>query len=87
MTYGEQIRDFIEVEEIAKLILKESSNLEKEKIIIKNLGSGNPKKLKEFVTECWEKLNAKGELEFGAIPYRENEVMRYVPDIEKEYLL
>lgn len=87
MTYGEQIRDFIKVEEIVKSILKESSNLEKEKIIIKNLGSGNPKKLKEFVYECWEKLNAKGELEFGEIPYRENEVMRYVPDIEREYLI
>ena len=85
MTKGEQIRDFIEVDKVAKIILNESSNFKMNQILIKNIGSGKPKKLCDFVKEEWMKLNAKGQIELGYLPYRENEVMRYVPDIVNEY--
>ena len=87
MTYGEQIRDFIKVEDVAKIILEESVNMKENTISIKNVGSGNPKKLKDFVYEAWEGLNAKGSIILGAIPYRDNEVMRFVPNIDIDYRL
>ena len=87
MTYGEQIRDFCRVDQVSKIILEETLNLNEKRISIKNIGSGNPKKLKDFVFEAWEKLNAKGKIELGAIPYRENEVMRYVPELNKEFCI
>ena len=87
MTYGEQIRDFIKVEDVAKIILEESVNMKENTISIKNVGSGNPKKLKDFVYEAWEGLNAKGSIILGSIPYRDNEVMRFVPNIDLDYRL
>ena len=87
MTYGEQIRDFIKVEDVAKIILEESVNMKENTISIKNVGSGNPKKLKDFVYEAWEGLNAKGSIKLGSIPYRDNEVMRFVPNIDIDYRL
>ena len=87
MTYGEQIRDFIKVDDVSKIILEESINMEENRISIKNIGSGNPKKLKDFVFETWKKLNAKGKIELGSIPYRDNEIMRFVPNIDLEYVV
>ena len=87
MTYGDQIRDFIKVDDVSKIILEESINMEENRISIKNIGSGNPKKLKDFVFEAWEKLNAKGKIELGSIPYRDNEIMRFVPNTDLEYVV
>ena len=85
MTFGEQIRDFIKVEDVAKLILSESLNLKKDNISIMNIGSGKPTKLKDFVKHNWSVLNAKGMIKFGEIPYRKNEIMRFVPKINEPY--
>ena len=87
MTDGEQIRDFCMVDQIVKIILEESLNIKEKRISIKNIGSGRPRKLKDFVFEAWEGLNAKGKIELGAIPYRHNEVMRYVPEIDREFII
>ena len=87
MTFGEQIRDFCRVEDISEKILEEIINMRGKSIIIKNIGSGVPLKLKDFVYEAWSNLNAKGNIELGAIPYRKNEIMRYVPDINSEYIV
>ena len=87
MTYGEQIRDFIKVENVAKIILEESINMIENRISIKNIGSGKPQRLKDFVFEAWERLNAKGKIELGSIPYRDNETMRFVPNIDLEYIV
>ena len=87
MTFGEQIRDFSKVEDIADKVLDEAINIKEKSIIIKNIGSGIPVKLKDFVSEAWDKLHAKGKIELGSIPYRKNEIMRYVPDTKSEYIL
>ena len=87
MTYGDQIRDFIRVEDVSKKIINESLSFTKNRVTIKNIGSGRPTKLKIFAKKIWEELEAEGIIEYGAIPYRENEVMRYVPDIISEYII
>ena len=83
MTLGEQVRDFIPVEQVAKSLLDHIGNSDlKEGIpMIKNLGTGKPTTVAEFSSYWWKHWKAKGKLKIGALPYRENEVMRYVPEI------
>jgi nucleoside-diphosphate-sugar epimerase len=111
MTHGEQIRDFIPVEDVAARFLAEAigmaeigdrrleiginqepgtknqepktRNEEPEsKIRIAHIGSGRPQSLRQFAEYWWNHWEAKGQLLFGAVPYRENEIMRYVPDLK-----
>lgn len=81
MTAGGQIRDFTPVELAAKAFVTAASSaaLKKGSPRIVNLGAGRPTTLAQFAAEWWKKWGAKGKLIFGAIPYRPNEVMRYVP--------
>lgn len=85
MTKGEQVRDFINVEDVAnKLILAAEKLDEHEKppyLSIENLGSGNPQSIYEFAKYWWHKWGAKGEILAGEVPYRKGEVMRFVPKI------
>jgi len=80
MTFGEQIRDFTPVEFAAKTFIHYAT----EAIIpqgepeIHNLGTGRPMSLKSFAEVQWKKFGATGRLKRGDIPYRKNEVMRYV---------
>jgi nucleoside-diphosphate-sugar epimerase len=83
MTKGEQVRDFISVEDVADEFV---NSLLFDKVMsgipmIKNIGTGKPITVREFSEYWWNKLEAKGELQVGIIPYRTNEVMRYVPEI------
>jgi len=89
LTEGEQVRDFIPVEEVARRFLKELDfNNEKAGMpVVDNIGTGKPQKIKDFATYWWQKWNAQGQLHFGKIPYRENEVMRYVPEIKSKQFL
>lgn len=86
MSLGEQIRDFTYVLDLAKILIQECNNLiskrNNPKLLIKNIGSGNKKTLKHFATELWSKYSAKGRINFGKLPYRENEVMQYIPNID-----
>lgn len=83
MTDGEQVRDFTPVEDIAQAICGYVRNMTVEpghpKII--NVGSGKPQTLREFAEKNWSKWGATGRLIFGAVPYRDNEVFRYVPEV------
>lgn len=80
MTKGEQIRDFVPVEEVARqfmdAVLREVAS---GKPLILNLGTGRPQTLRQFAEEWWLRWKARGQLQFGVTPYREGEVMRYVP--------
>ena len=51
------------------------------KVLVKNIGSGKPQTVYDFAQYWWKYWNATGELKFGAIPYRDNEIMRIVPEI------
>lgn len=83
MTLGQQIRDFTPVELAAEKFLEHATKLSIEpgKPIIQNIGTGKPKSLIEFAENLWNIFEAKGQLLPGKIPYRKNEVMRYVPKI------
>lgn len=83
MTAGEQIRDFIAVEDVAHYFLEAclKDNLIAGKPEYYNVGSGQPQSILEFSRYWWEKWQAKGKLLKGKIPYREGEVMRYVPKV------
>ena len=81
MTAGEQIRDFIPVEKVASLFLERSTkrDLDSHYAHIYNVGSGEPCSLISFAQYWWAEWNAKGNIIDSAIPYRDNECMRYVP--------
>lgn len=82
MTVGDQIRDFMDVSEVAYEFLAHAVKTSSAgRFEVKNLGSGRPQKLKDFATHWWGRLSTGGTLRLGAIPYRENEIMRYVPRI------
>lgn len=83
MTPGEQIRDFMPVEQVARQFLRACKRTDTliGKALVENLGTGHPQTVKRFSEFWWAKWHAKGKLLFGNIPYRHNEVMRYVPII------
>jgi nucleoside-diphosphate-sugar epimerase len=83
MTLGEQVRDFIPVEQVADAFLRavQREDIVAGSPVIENVGTGRPQKLREFAEYWWGKWEAKGSLSLGAIPYRQDEVMRYVPMI------
>jgi nucleoside-diphosphate-sugar epimerase len=83
MSKGEQIRDFINVQDIATKFIEKIDfrNIEFGSTYFTNVGTGKSQSLKEFAEFWWQRWNAKGKLLFGTIPYRENEVMRFVPKI------
>ena len=82
LTPGEQIRDFIPVEEVAKKLIRASSNIKDldKVILVENVGSGSPQSISEFSKYWWEFWGATGTLKLGALPYRDHEVMRFVPE-------
>jgi nucleoside-diphosphate-sugar epimerase len=87
MTAGEQVRDFTPVSLVAAEILKMSDptlhEVNKGIPEVVNIGSGKPKSLREFAEEQWTELDAQGTLLVGALNYRPNEVMRYVPEVAR----
>ncbi len=85
LTAGQQIRDFTSVSEIANKILLEirDFNLEPGDAQIKNIGSNKPQSVRDFSEYWWNHWGAIGKLHFGAKPYRDDEVMRFVPDLKK----
>jgi nucleoside-diphosphate-sugar epimerase len=83
MTAGEQVRDFIPAEMVAEKFVAALArkDLRAGDPKIENVGTGKPQTLRAFAEHWWQQWNAKGQLKIGALPYRDNEVMRYVPKI------
>jgi|TARA_B110000259_G_scaffold181316_1_gene223177 nucleoside-diphosphate-sugar epimerase len=80
MTSGEQIRDFIPVEEVALSFLKD---LKLDNGIdftprVKNVCSGKGISILEFASSWWGIWNAKSKLIPGKIPSRKDEPIRFV---------
>lgn len=82
-TFGEQKRDFIYAEDFAFIIFELLKNSEKIKGEIINVGSGRSISLKEIILHLKNKLNSNSGIKFGAIPYRENEMMDFCLNISK----
>ena len=84
MTEALQVRDFIAVTDVAEQLLQSCRNLcEASEPIreVSNLGSGNPSTVRSFAEHWWQHWQASGSLQFGRLPYRNGEVMRFVPDL------
>ena len=81
MTFGEQVRDFTPVEFTAEMFIHYATEaiIQQGEPLVHNLGTGRPMSLKSFAENHWKKFGATGRLKRGEIPYRKNEVMRYVP--------
>lgn len=85
LTPGEQIRDFVPVEDVAKKLISALAAIKAldRAILVENIGSGSPQSISEFAKYWWTKWEARGRLRLGAISYRENEVMRFVPKLNE----
>jgi nucleoside-diphosphate-sugar epimerase len=80
MTPGEQLRDYSPVEAIAADFLRElDHDIPAGTLRIANLGSGEPVTLKAFAEFWWKNWNSSSALQVGQLPYRDNEIMRYLP--------
>jgi nucleoside-diphosphate-sugar epimerase len=76
MTHGEQTRDFIYVEDVCNAFVK---IIESEAFIgdVVNISSNTEISLKELTVLLKNILKSDSILNFGAIKYRDNEIMRY----------
>lgn len=81
MSKGDQIRDFMYVKDVAKAFLDCAKHVTQSKYLPKviNLSSGKSTSMRDFALTWWDKWGASGDLKIGTIPYRQNEVMRFVP--------
>lgn len=83
MTAGEQMRDFIAVEDVAKALVEACVwHQDTPAAETWHVGTGQPRSLLEFGQFWWAHWQAKGRLLPGALPYRAGEVMRYVPSVD-----
>ena len=83
MTLGNQIRNFSTVDFAVSKLLDIAKNIDRYKYggVVTNIGSNKNMSLFSFAQSEWLRLNAKGSIINGAIPYRKNEVMSYVPEL------
>jgi nucleoside-diphosphate-sugar epimerase len=81
---ADQIRDFINVDCVARQFLGCSQSLMAmvdPVVHLQNVGSGIPQSVYQFAQSVWLSFDAKGQLLKGALPYRQGELMRFVPDL------
>jgi nucleoside-diphosphate-sugar epimerase len=82
MTEGQQVRDFLHVTDVCRKLLLKCNQIftcSQHKVEAVNIGSGEPMSILDFTVKTWLQLRAKGSLRPGSLPYREGEIMRYVP--------
>ena len=84
LTPGEQIRDFIYIDDAvsAYLLLLEKLGQLSEQFVELDVGSGEAISIRAFVEKIHQLTGSETELKFGAVPYREGEVMYSNADTE-----
>ena len=82
LTYGDQKRDFIYVEDVCDAYLKaiDFSASNKFRYRSFNVGTGKAVSIKKFASYIKETSSSSTFLNFGAIPYRDDEIMLSVAD-------
>lgn len=83
LTPGEQKRDFIYIDDVISaysLLLKKSA-MQKEFFQEYDLGTGKAVSVRELVETVHSLTNSTAKLNFGALPYREHEIMESRADI------
>jgi len=81
MTGGEQIRDYISVDDAVLNLEKLSLSNSSPGLKISHIASGKAIKLSEFADHWWNHWEAKGKINYGSLPYRTYESMRIVAKI------
>lgn len=82
LTKGDQIRDYLYIEDLCKLVIKILASYEKTKNYeTYNIGFGKPIKLKEIFNTIAEMMGK--ELDYTTSLYRKNDYMHQVADIKK----
>jgi len=81
MTSGLQVRDFVPVEKVAEALVAgvTRSDLTGGRVLIENIGTGEPRTVRDFATEWWSHWGATGRLLIGSLPDRPGETRRMVP--------
>lgn len=83
MSSGSAIRDFIPVEAAANRIVDLAlDRTESSGVVVKNVGTGKPTTVREFVEGWWEHWNATGKILVGALPDRKSEPVRFVAGLD-----
>jgi nucleoside-diphosphate-sugar epimerase len=84
MSPGEQVRDFVEVGEVARQIVAALAfhGPAAAQPRVRHVGTGQAQTLLDFATHWWHHWGASGRLIVGAVPYRPNEIMRLVPALD-----
>ena len=78
---GNQLRDFIYIDDVINAILKTLKS-KKAKGHIINIGTGKPKKIKKIIKEVKKNLKG-GHPQFGKIKLRKDEILKIYPSIKK----
>ena len=81
MTLGEQKRDYLHINDIIETLLLSSKIETKNEIF--NVCSGVGISLRELAIKLKSSLKSKSKINFGAIPYRENEVWEMIGNNKK----
>jgi len=83
LTPGEQVRDFIAVDDVAAKLLAAAADDSVEPGVprVRNVGTGQPQTVRAFAEHWWREFGGRGKLLFGELPFRDGEVMRYVPQV------
>ena len=81
LTEGSQTRDFIYIDDVIRAfdcVLKNADKLSDKQMNIFEVGTNHKTSIKEMVITLKEMIgNTTTKLNFGAIPYRQNEVLEY----------
>lgn len=80
VTKGEQMWDYLFVEDISWLLYRLCSL---PGVGVANLGSGNPVSIRRVIEQLRELCKSESEILFGAVPYRDDQVMHMEADISK----
>jgi nucleoside-diphosphate-sugar epimerase len=86
MTAGGQVRDFINVKDVASTFVRalDFNGIEPGLPHVANLGTGRAQSLADFARYWWKQFGATGKLLLGKVPYRDKEMMRLTPVIDEE---
>ena len=83
MSSGNQVRDFIRVEDVADKLLSSClrNDISKGKVLVENIASGKSRTLLDFAQSEWSRLCAKGRLLPGRIRDRIDEAPSIIPEL------
>jgi nucleoside-diphosphate-sugar epimerase len=80
---AEQTRDFISVQDVCAMIAKILNDPKKAVGEVFNLASGKEVSIRHFAETVQRLCHGKGTLNFGALPYRTDEAMRFYANTQK----